>query len=87
VIVAASGIGIGAVSILRLIEGKGPDILGPSLFVMIFSIVVTGGLVWHLARVAKSTGSLVVAADALHYKTDLLSGGAILLGIAFMQFT
>lgn len=36
---------------------------------------------------AKSTGSLVVAADALHYKTDLLSGGAILIGIAFMQFS
>lgn len=86
-VVGGSGIGIGVVSVMRLIEGKGPETLGPSLFVMIFSIFMTGGLVWYLARVAKSTGSLVVAADALHYKTDLLSGGAILLGIAFMQFS
>lgn len=85
--VGASGIAIGAVSINRLLEGKGPETLGPSLYVMLFSLAVTGGLVWYLARVAKSTGSLVVAADALHYKTDLLSGGAVLFGVAIMQMT
>ncbi len=85
--VGASGIAIGAVSISRLLEGKGPETLGPSLYVMLFSLAVTGGLVWYLARVAKSTGSLVVAADALHYKTDLLSGGAVLFGVAIMQMT
>lgn len=86
-VVGASGIAIGAVSINRLLEGKGPETLGPSLYVMLFSLAVTGGLVWYLARVAKSTGSLVVAADALHYKTDLLSGGAVLFGVAIMQMT
>ncbi|MDQ1343701.1 MAG: ferrous-iron efflux pump FieF [Patescibacteria group bacterium] len=86
-IVAASGIGIGVVSVNRLIAGKGPDELGPSLYVMLFSIAVTGILVAFLARVAKSTGSLVVASDALHYKTDLLSNGAVLVGVLFMQFT
>lgn len=78
---------IGVVSVNRLIAGKGPETLGPSLYVMLFSIVVTGALVWFLGKVAKKTGSLVVASDALHYKTDLLSNGAVLMGVVFMQFT
>lgn len=87
IIVAVSGIAIGVVSVNRLIEGKGPEELGPSLYVMLFSIAVTGILVAYLGRVAKSTGSLVVASDALHYKTDLLSNGAVLLGVLFMKAT
>ncbi len=39
---------IGVVSVNRLIEGKGPETLGPSLYVMLFSIAVTGALVWYL---------------------------------------
>lgn len=78
---------IGVVSVNRLIEGKGPETLGPSLYVMLFSIAVTGALVWYLGKVARNTGSLVVASDALHYKTDLLSNGAVLAGVVFMQFS
>lgn len=75
------------VSVNRLIDGKGPETLGPSLYVMLFSIAITGALVWYLGKVAKKTGSLVVASDALHYKTDLLSNGAVLVGVVFMQFS
>ena len=75
------------VSIHRLIDGEGPESLGPSLYVMLFSIAVTGALVTYLGKVSKATGSLVVASDALHYKTDLLSNGAVLLGVLFMKAT
>lgn len=54
---------------------------------MLFSIAVTAALVWYLGRVSKATGSLVVASDALHYKTDLLSNGAVLIGVIFMKLT
>jgi ferrous-iron efflux pump FieF len=46
---------------------------------MALSIVLTLGLVWWQGRVARITGSKVVAADRLHYLGDLLpSLGAIL---------
>lgn len=51
---------------------------GRGLLVMVISIVLTLGLVWWQGRVARATGSKVVAADRLHYLGDLLpSLGAI----------
>jgi ferrous-iron efflux pump FieF len=52
---------------------------GRGLLVMVVSIALTLGLVWWQGRVARRTGSKVVAADRLHYLGDLLpSLGAIL---------
>lgn len=52
---------------------------GRGLVVMVLSIALTLGLVWWQGRVARKTGSKVVAADRLHYLGDLLpSLGAIL---------
>ncbi len=82
-----SGIGIGIFAVRRLLSGEGPETLGPSLYVMLFSIAVTGALVAYLSKVAKDTKSLIVSSDALHYKTDLLSNGAVLLGVLAMQYT
>ncbi|MCU0904725.1 MAG: cation diffusion facilitator family transporter [Tabrizicola sp.] len=51
---------------------------GRGLVVMCISIVLTLALVWWQGRVARATGSKVVAADRLHYLGDLLpSIGAI----------
>ncbi len=48
------------------------------ILVMVVSIVLTLGLVWWQGRVARATGSRVVAADRLHYLGDLMpSLGAI----------
>jgi ferrous-iron efflux pump FieF len=48
------------------------------MIVMTVSVVLTLALVWWQGRVAKRTGSRVVAADRLHYLGDLLpSLGAI----------
>lgn len=51
---------------------------GRGLIVMLVSIALTLALVWWQGRVARRTGSKVVAADRLHYLGDLLpSLGAI----------
>lgn len=54
--------------------------------VMLVSIAATGGLVLYLNHAAKKTGSLVVKADALHYKSDLYTNLGIIvsLGIIFL---
>lgn len=71
---------IGWTAYLRL-SGPTPHVLaseGRGLAVMLVSVGLTLGLVWWQGRVARQTGSKVVAADRLHYLGDLLpSLGAI----------
>ena len=78
-ILASSGV-IGWTAISRL-RADTPHQLaseGRGLIVMVVSIILTLGLVWWQGRVARATGSKVVAADRLHYLGDLLpSLGAI----------
>lgn len=71
---------IGWAATLRLMSPVPPVLAaeGRGLIVMTASVVLTLGLVWWQGRVARQTGSKVVAADRLHYLGDLLpSLGAI----------
>lgn len=78
-ILVSSGV-IGWTAVLRLMADT-PHRLsseGRGLVVMVASILITLALVWWQGRVARRTGSKVVAADRLHYLGDLLpSLGAI----------
>lgn len=68
-------------AIARLSADERPQLAaeGQGLAVMLTSIVLTVALVWWQGRVARATGSKVVAADRLHYLGDLLpSLGAVL---------
>jgi ferrous-iron efflux pump FieF len=68
-------------AVARLSADTPPELAseGRGLIVMVVSIALTLGLVWWQGRVARKTGSKVVAADRLHYLGDLLpSLGAIL---------
>jgi ferrous-iron efflux pump FieF len=79
IIVSAGLIGWTAVS--RLSSGTPPELAseGWGLVVMVISILLTLALVWWQGRVARQSGSKVVAADRLHYLGDLIpSLGAIL---------
>jgi ferrous-iron efflux pump FieF len=67
-------------AVRRLLSPEPPVLLDETrgMIVMGASIVLTLALVWWQGRVAKATGSKVVAADRLHYLGDLLpSMGAI----------
>ncbi len=78
IVIAAGAIAWGAVD--RLIA---PDPVpladeGFGMVVMVVSIALTLGLIWWQGRVARLTGSRVIAADRLHYLGDLLPNlGAI----------
>lgn len=58
-----------------------------SILVMIVSFVITAFLVGFLNYVVKKTNNMVIKADALHYKTDLFSNGAILMALALIAYT
>ena len=65
---------IGWAATLRLLAPEPPTLAaeGRGLIVMTVSVGLTVGLVWWQGRVARRTGSKVVAADRLHYLGDLL---------------
>lgn len=78
-ILASSGV-IAWAAFLRLTADTAPELAaeGRGLLVMVISIFLTLALVWWQGRIARKTGSKVVAADRLHYLGDLLpSLGAI----------
>ena len=58
-----------------------------SIGVMLGSLVITLLLLLFLTYVAKKTNNAVIKADALHYKTDVLSNGAVLASLVIVHFT
>jgi len=89
--VTASGVLIGWAAGARLITGAVEPLRseGWGMAVMGVSILLTGALVLFQRRVAARTGSRVVAADSLHYLSDLLPNiGAIvsLFAAAYWDF-
>ena len=87
VVITMSGLFIGYKAIMKIIHPEPITHLDASIGVMLLSIVMTGALVAYLNHVAKVTQNMVIKSDALHYKTDLLSNGAILVSLAVIYFT
>ena len=78
IIIAAGVIAWGAAARLVADEPTTLTSEGFGMAAMVISILLTLGLVWWQGRVARRTGSRVVAADRLHYLGDLLPNiGAI----------
>lgn len=86
-IITISGLFIFYQSIDKAISGETTTYLGSSILVMIISLILTIGLVTFLNYVAKKTNSMVIKADALHYKTDVWSNGAILISLVVIYFS
>lgn len=78
ILISAGVIAVAAISRLGQPTDEGLTAEGPGMMIMALSIVLTLGLVLWQGRVARKTGSRVVAADRLHYLGDLLPNiGAI----------
>lgn len=78
ILISATVIGWAAVIRLTSPAPRPLAAQGHGILVMVISIVLTVGLVLWQRRVARVTGNKVVAADSLHYMSDLLpSLGAI----------
>jgi ferrous-iron efflux pump FieF len=86
-IITISGLYILYLAIIKWIEQEPTTLLLPSLFAMLFSIVVTLLLVLYLLKVAQETDNLVIKADALHYQTDLWSNIAVVVALVLVYFT
>ncbi|AYF88536.1 cation diffusion facilitator family transporter [Pseudomonas sp. JS3066] len=65
-------------------EPLGAQALG--IGVMILSLALTAGLLMLQRRVIRATGSSAIRADSLHYRSDLLLNGSILLALILASF-
>ena len=74
-------------ALLKIVHPKDMGFMAESIGVMIASFIITAFLVTFLNYVAKKTKNMVIKADALHYKTDLFSNGAVLLALGVIHFT
>lgn len=86
-IITMSGLFILYHAIKKAYVGEETTLLGSSILVMAISLVITIALVIFLNYVAKKTNSMVIKSDALHYKTDVLSNGAILISLILIYST
>lgn len=86
-IITMSGVFILYHSIKKAYVGDETTYLGSSILVMFISLIITLLLVLFLNYVAKKTNNMVIKSDALHYKTDVLSSGAILLSLILIYTT
>jgi ferrous-iron efflux pump FieF len=79
-------VGASAVALLmeagrRIILPRYVDAGGWAIAVMALSLVLTLILVRYQRYVVERTGSLAISADSLHYATDILINGTILVGL------
>jgi len=56
------------------------------MFVSVLAIVLSAGLVLYQRHVVRLSGSLVVAADRLHYLSDLLLNAGVILALFLAQY-
>ncbi|NWL79126.1 divalent metal cation transporter FieF [Pseudomonas taiwanensis] len=89
----AQALFIGVSAVLVAVQAyerlKDPEPLGAQALgigVMILSLALTAGLLMLQRRVIRATGSTAIRADALHYRSDLLLNGGILLALVLASF-
>jgi cation diffusion facilitator family transporter len=74
-------------ALVKIAHPRDMNFMFESIAVMSVSIIITALLVAFLNYVAKKTNNMVIKADALHYKTDLYSNGAVLVALALVSMT
>ena len=71
----------------RLAVGSEVESLGVGIAVMAFSMLANLGVSARLSRTAKRTDSPALEGDAAHLRTDALTSGGVLVGLALVQIT
>ncbi|OIP53196.1 MAG: cation-efflux pump [Helicobacteraceae bacterium CG2_30_36_10] len=86
-IISLSAIFILYEALTKIAHPRALEHIAESVWVMVASFIITAFLVYFLNYVAKKTKNMVIKADALHYKTDLFSNGAVLLALELISVT
>ncbi|QOY55571.1 cation transporter [Candidatus Sulfurimonas marisnigri] len=74
-------------ALVKIAYPREMNFMTESIWVMSASIIITAVLVIFLNYVANKTKNMVIKADALHYKTDIFSNGAVLVALGLISMT
>jgi ferrous-iron efflux pump FieF len=85
ILIAVSAIGIAIRAIDRLINSAQTHAMGDGIIVSLLAIALTFVLLWYQHRVIARTGSVAIKTDNVHYKSDLLLNGSVIVALVLEQ--
>jgi cation diffusion facilitator family transporter len=85
IIVAA--LGIGWLSVNRLLHPAPIEAVGWGLALSVFSSMLNGALAWLMLQSARAHRSMALEADARHLLTDVWTTGGVIVGVAAVGLT
>lgn len=86
ILITISSLFIGFRAIQRLLAGAETGSAELGIGVSVIAIVLTAALITYQRHVVKRTGSLAIGTDRLHYSSDLLLNGSVILALVLDQF-
>jgi cation diffusion facilitator family transporter len=86
-LISVSGLYLVFESVRRLIKGVHLTHVPPAMVVMLVSMVITFILVVRLKRVLREAESLIVGTEMLHFTTDFLTNGGVIIALVLVQTT
>lgn len=84
-LIAVSAIGIAWRATDRLVNGGQTEAMGLGIVVSLLAIAATLLLLWYQRRVIAQTGSIAIKTDNVHYKSDLMLNGAVIVALLLDQ--
>lgn len=85
VLITASAIGIAWRATDRLVNGAQTQAMDAGIGVSVLAIVFTFFLLWYQKHVIARTGSVAIKTDNIHYKSDLMLNGAVIVALVLDQ--
>jgi ferrous-iron efflux pump FieF len=85
VLITISAIGIAVRAVDRLINGAKTQSMGDGIAVSALAIALTFVLLWYQRRVIARTGSVAIKTDNVHYKSDLMLNGSVIVALVLEQ--
>lgn len=86
VLISISAVGLAARGVMQLIAGERVAAAEEGIVVSGIALVATLALLWWQRRVIAQTGSLAIATDHLHYKSDLVLNLAVIAALVLDHF-
>jgi ferrous-iron efflux pump FieF len=86
ILITISAIFIGFRAVQRIARGAQTAEAEIGIGVSIVAMVLTFALITYQRKVVRRTGSLAIGTDRLHYTSDLLLNGSVIVALALDQF-
>lgn len=86
ILISLSAVFIGFRAVQRLLSGAHTVDAELGIGVSVIAMVLTAALITYQRHVVKRTGSLAIGTDRLHYSSDLLLNGSVIVALGLDQY-